>query len=72
MQFSSGLDDSFNQVKSNILIMEPLPDVKTAFLFCLERNLIRNMVLYLVLLIKLSPQILMGNLMMVRSLKEKI
>lgn len=31
MQFLSGLDDSYNQVKSHILIMEPLPDVRTAF-----------------------------------------
>ena len=30
-KFVSGLDDSSNQVKSNILIMEPLPDVKIAF-----------------------------------------
>ena len=25
------LDDSFNQVKSHILIIEPFPDIKTAF-----------------------------------------
>ncbi|XP_052626943.1 uncharacterized protein LOC128133515 [Lactuca sativa] len=31
MQFLSGLDDSFNQVKSHILLMDPLPNVKTTF-----------------------------------------
>ncbi|XP_023734895.1 uncharacterized protein LOC111882761 [Lactuca sativa] len=29
--FLSGLDDSYSQVKSHILLMEPLPNVKTAF-----------------------------------------
>lgn len=31
MQFLNGLDDSFNQVKSHILLTDPLPNVKTAF-----------------------------------------
>lgn len=31
MQFLSGLDDSFNQVKSHILLMDHLPNVKVAF-----------------------------------------
>lgn len=31
MQFLNGLEDSFNQVKSHILLMEPLPNVRTAF-----------------------------------------
>ncbi|XP_052622644.1 uncharacterized protein LOC111911314 [Lactuca sativa] len=29
--FLNGLDDSFNQVKSHILLLDPLPNVKTAF-----------------------------------------
>lgn len=31
MQFLSGLDSTFNQVKSHILLMEPLPNVRAAF-----------------------------------------
>ncbi|KAI3499188.1 hypothetical protein L1887_34981 [Cichorium endivia] len=31
MQFLNGLDDSFNQVKSHILLMDPLPNVRSAF-----------------------------------------
>lgn len=31
MQFLNGLEGSFNQVKSHILLMEPLPNVRTAF-----------------------------------------
>ncbi|KAL4558053.1 hypothetical protein LXL04_036249 [Taraxacum kok-saghyz] len=34
MQFLTGLDDSFSQVRSNILLREPLPNVKTAFAIC--------------------------------------
>lgn len=31
MQFLSGLDDTFSQVKSHILLMEPLPNLEVAF-----------------------------------------
>lgn len=31
MQFLNGLDDSFNQVKSHVLLMDPLPNVRSAF-----------------------------------------
>lgn len=31
MQFLDGLDDSFNQVKIHILLMEPLPNIRFAF-----------------------------------------
>lgn len=31
MQFLSGLDDSFNKVKSHILLMDHLPNIKTTF-----------------------------------------
>lgn len=34
MQFLMGLDDSFGHVRSNILLREPLPSVKTAFSIC--------------------------------------
>ncbi|XP_023771360.1 uncharacterized protein LOC111920014 [Lactuca sativa] len=37
MQFLSGLADVYNQVKSHILLMEPLPNVKSAF-FILSRE----------------------------------
>ena len=30
MQFLSGLDDCFNQVTSHIILMDPLPNVKSA------------------------------------------
>nr|KAJ0213000.1 hypothetical protein LSAT_V11C400157850 [Lactuca sativa] len=43
MQFLSGLDDSYSQVKSHILLMEPLPSVKTAFsILSREESLQRN------------------------------
>ncbi|KAL7593528.1 uncharacterized protein LOC111904273 [Lactuca sativa] len=43
MQFLSGLDDSYIQVKSRILLMEPLPNVKTAFsILSREESLQRN------------------------------
>ena len=34
MQFLMGLDDSFSNVRSNILMREPLPSVKSAFAIC--------------------------------------
>ena len=43
MQFLSGLDDSYSQVKSHILLMDPLPNVKTAFsIVSREESLQRN------------------------------
>ncbi|XP_042752826.1 uncharacterized protein LOC111921163 isoform X2 [Lactuca sativa] len=43
MQFLSGLDDVYNQVKSHILLMEPLPNVKTAFsILSREESLQKN------------------------------
>ena len=43
MQFLSGLDDSYSQVKSYILLMDPLPNVKTAFsIVSREESLQRN------------------------------
>ena len=31
MQFLSGLDDTYNKVKSHILLLDPLPNVKVSF-----------------------------------------
>ncbi|XP_052627603.1 uncharacterized protein LOC128134170 [Lactuca sativa] len=43
MQFLSGHDDSYSQVKSHILLMDPLPNVKTAFsIVSREESLYRN------------------------------
>ncbi|KAL7606770.1 hypothetical protein Lser_V15G19081 [Lactuca serriola] len=43
MQFLSGLVDSYNQVKNHILLMEPLPNVKTTFsMLSKEESLQRN------------------------------
>nr|KAJ0189315.1 hypothetical protein LSAT_V11C800419360 [Lactuca sativa] len=43
MQFLSGLDDSYSQFKSHILLMEPLPNVKTTFsILSREESLQRN------------------------------
>ena len=36
MQFLSGLDESYSQVKSHILLMEPLPNLKIVFLYCFK------------------------------------
>lgn len=42
MHFLSGLDDLFNQVKSHILIMEPLSGVKITFKLSLGMSLIKK------------------------------
>ncbi|XP_023756901.1 uncharacterized protein LOC111905437 [Lactuca sativa] len=43
MQFLFGLDDSYSQVKSQILLMDPLPTVKTTFsIVSREESLQRN------------------------------
>ncbi|XP_023754962.1 uncharacterized protein LOC111903417 [Lactuca sativa] len=43
MQFLSGLDESYSHVKSHILLMEPLPNVKTAFsILSREESIQRN------------------------------
>ena len=43
MQFLSGLDDTYSQVKSHILLIDPLPTVKTAFsIVSREESHLRN------------------------------
>ena len=43
IQFLSGLDDVYNQVKIHILLMEPLPNVKSAFsILSREESLQKN------------------------------
>ena len=43
MQFLSGLDESYNQVKSHILLMDPLPSVKNVFSLVSHEESNKNM-----------------------------
>ncbi|KAL4580545.1 hypothetical protein LXL04_016743 [Taraxacum kok-saghyz] len=45
MQFLSGLDESYSQVKSHILLMSPLPNVKAAFSILSREESNKKMVL---------------------------
>lgn len=48
MQFLSGLDATYNQAKSHILLMEPLPNVRAAFsIICWEESVFRETCVYL-------------------------
>lgn len=70
MQFLSCLGESFNQVKSHILIMEPLPKVKIAFsIVSREESNKKNKVLFLLFLIRVSLLLLLENLMIIKRLK---
>lgn len=43
MSFLSGFDDTYNQVKSHILLMSPLPNVKSSFsILSREESLQKN------------------------------
>lgn len=46
MKFLNGLDDSYNQVKSHIHLMDPLPNVKKLFQSFIMKSHIKRVSIY--------------------------